>query len=102
MTGLAILALSCVTATWNQWRSTGQERWLAPAHLITSAHPVAAGSTAGSRLAETARSTIHLLPVLLSIEPVGTSTESDGEAPVVFPGYLLPDDNREEAAHGGS
>jgi hypothetical protein len=40
--------------------------------------------------------------VLLSIENAGTGAESDPETPVVFPGYLLPDDNHEEAAHGGS
>jgi hypothetical protein len=39
---------------------------------------------------------------LLSIEPLGTTIDSDGEAPVVFPGYLLPDDNHEEPAHEGS
>jgi hypothetical protein len=40
--------------------------------------------------------------VLLSIEPVGTTAESDAEAPVVFPGYLLPADTHEESAHEGS
>ena len=41
-------------------------------------------------------------PVLLSVEPVGTAVDSDTETPVVFPGYLLPDDNHEEPAHEGS
>jgi len=27
---------------------------------------------------------------------------ADGEVPVIFPGYVLPDDNLEEAAHEGS
>jgi hypothetical protein len=27
---------------------------------------------------------------------------ADAEVPVVFPGYLLPDNNREESAHEGS
>ncbi|MGO9596633.1 MAG: hypothetical protein ACLP7Q_01280 [Isosphaeraceae bacterium] len=40
------------------------------------------------------------LPVVLSIEPVGTRVESDAKTPVVFHGYLLPDDNREEPVHG--
>jgi hypothetical protein len=31
--------------------------------------------------------------ILLSIEPVGTAADSDTETPVVFPGYLLPDDH---------
>jgi hypothetical protein len=41
-------------------------------------------------------------PVLLSIEPVGSAPDSDAESPVVFPGYLLPDDSHEELAHEGS
>ena len=40
--------------------------------------------------------------VLLSIEPVGTAVDSDTETPVVFPGYLLPDDHHEEPVHEGS
>jgi hypothetical protein len=38
-------------------------------------------------------------PVLLSVEPVVPAVENDGIAPVVFPGYLLPDDNHEERGH---
>jgi hypothetical protein len=102
MTGFAILALSCVTATWNHWRSPGKQLWFAPTSLSTLAHPARPGSAAGTDLAETSQTATHLLPILLSIEPVGTSAEADVEAPVVFPGYLLPDDNREEPAHGGS
>jgi hypothetical protein len=102
LTGLAILALSCATATWNHWRSTAKQLWLAPAYVSASAHAAMPGAAAGTGLAETSRSATHLLPILLSIEPVGTSAESDVEARVVFPGYLLPDDNREEPAHGGS
>jgi hypothetical protein len=41
-------------------------------------------------------------PVLLSIEPVGTAVDCDAETPVVFPGYLLPDDHHEEPVHEGS
>ena len=70
-----------------------------PVSFGPSAKP---GSAAGTGLVEVSQSATHLLPVLLSIEPVGTSAESDVEAPVVFPGYLLPEDNREEPAHGGS
>jgi hypothetical protein len=40
--------------------------------------------------------------VLLSIEPAGSAVESDEDSPVVLPGYLLPDDLREEPAHEGS
>jgi hypothetical protein len=38
-------------------------------------------------------------PILLSVEPVGPAVENDAVAPVVFPGYLLPDDNHEERGH---
>jgi hypothetical protein len=41
-------------------------------------------------------------PVLLSIEPLNSTVDSEGETPVVFPGYLLPDDHHEESAHEGS
>jgi hypothetical protein len=40
--------------------------------------------------------------VLISIEPAVSANESESETPVVFPGYLLPDDHREEPAHEGS
>jgi hypothetical protein len=39
--------------------------------------------------------------VLLSIETTGAAADADNETPVVLPGYLLPDDNHEEAAHEG-
>jgi hypothetical protein len=41
-------------------------------------------------------------PVSLSIEPAGTAVDSDTKTPVVFPGYLLPDDHHEEPVHEGS
>ncbi|HZW32103.1 MAG TPA: hypothetical protein VFF52_15430 [Isosphaeraceae bacterium] len=41
------------------------------------------------------------LPEVLSIESVA-GTPADGEVPIVFPGYVLPDDSLEEPAHGGS
>jgi hypothetical protein len=91
-----------MTATISHCRSAGKELWHAPALLSVSGHPSESGPDAGTGLVETLQSATHLLPVLLSIEPVGTTADSDVEIPVVFPGYLLPDDNREEPAHGGS
>jgi hypothetical protein len=41
------------------------------------------------------------LPEVLSIESVA-GTPADAEVPIVFPGYVLPDDSLEEPAHGGS
>jgi hypothetical protein len=40
--------------------------------------------------------------VLISIEPAVGSNDAEVETPVVFPGYILPDDHREEPAHEGS
>jgi hypothetical protein len=40
--------------------------------------------------------------VVLSIESVAGAPASDAEVPIVFPGYVLPDDSLEEPAHEGS
>jgi hypothetical protein len=40
--------------------------------------------------------------VVLSAEGNGVVPGSDAEVPVVFPGYLLPVDSQEDAAHEGS
>jgi hypothetical protein len=50
----------------------------------------------------TSAATTSPAPILLSIEPVGTAVDSEIETPVVFPGYLLPDDYHEEPVHEGS
>jgi len=40
--------------------------------------------------------------VVLSVEPPAQVPGNDTEVPVVFPGYVLPDDSLEDAAHEGS
>jgi hypothetical protein len=40
--------------------------------------------------------------VALSTEPAPLVRGNDTEVPVVFPGYLLPDDSLEDSAHEGS
>jgi hypothetical protein len=40
--------------------------------------------------------------VVLSVEPPALVPGNDTEVPVVFPGYVLPDDSLEDAAHEGS
>jgi hypothetical protein len=40
--------------------------------------------------------------VLLSIEPALPSAGSEGDVPVVFPGYVLPVYSHEDRAHEGS
>ena len=40
--------------------------------------------------------------VVLSIEPATVAPGPETEVPVVFPGYVLPDDSLEESSHAGS
>jgi len=40
--------------------------------------------------------------VVLSVEPSAAASERECDAPVVLPGYLLPDDGHEESSHEGS
>jgi hypothetical protein len=40
--------------------------------------------------------------ISISIEPAALAPYAEAESPVVFPGYLLPDDGGEEPAHAGS
>ncbi len=74
---------------------------------LHSTRPLAAAEVgAYSRSIEASDSNADATPtaVLISIEPTGGAAEIEAEAetPVVFPGYLLPDDHREEAVHEGS
>ncbi len=45
---------------------------------------------------------LHPPVISISIEPVAGSSCSEAEPPVVFPGYLLPDNESEGPAHAGS
>jgi hypothetical protein len=45
---------------------------------------------------------LHPPVISISIEPVAGSSCSEAEPPVVFPGYLLPDNDSEGPAHAGS
>jgi hypothetical protein len=40
--------------------------------------------------------------IRISIEPPGLAPCAGAGSPVIFPGYLLPDDGCEEPAHAGS
>jgi hypothetical protein len=40
--------------------------------------------------------------ITLSVEPAITTPGTEPRVPVVFPGYVLPDDAREDTAHAGS
>jgi hypothetical protein len=57
---------------------------------------------AGRGRAGTAFRTVPAPAISISIEPAGLAPYAGAESPVVFPGYLLPDDGCEEPAHAGS
>jgi hypothetical protein len=40
--------------------------------------------------------------VVLSIEPAALGPAAEATVPVIFPGYVLPDDSREGFTHEGS
>jgi hypothetical protein len=40
--------------------------------------------------------------IVLSTEPAAVAPGSAAETPVIFPGYVLPDDSREDSLHEGS
>jgi hypothetical protein len=42
------------------------------------------------------------LGIIVSIDQAGLAADSDAAAPIVFPGYVLPDDSIEGLAHEGS
>jgi hypothetical protein len=64
-------------------------------HLAASADRVRASEPGTDGLGATGA-------VVLSTEPAGLVPGNDTEVPVVFPGYLLPDDSLEDSAHEGS
>jgi hypothetical protein len=102
--GSAFLALFSCVLVWNYWSSVVSSRPGSSvfssvsgdlARFAVSPHPPLQSEGYWGPVSSPA-------PVLLSIEPLGTTADSDSDPPVVFPGYLLPDDNHEEPAHEGS
>jgi hypothetical protein len=82
----------------------GTLAWISPA--LRGALPVfvaqtgrapGSGEVLGTARVSGARPTISI-----SIEPAALAPYAEAESPVVFPGYLLPDDGGEEPAHAGS
>ncbi len=65
--------------------------------LLGSVGPAAPVARVSSDMA----ATYHPPVISITIEPAGL-TPVEAEPPVVFPGYLLPDDGPEEQAHAGS
>jgi hypothetical protein len=104
--GYTLLGLLPLLLAWSHWtdaqsiRHTGSRLLSLPSHRSGRAAPDG-GTDPGAWISASAVTTSPA-PVLLSIEPVGTAVDSDIETPVVFPGYLLPDDYHEEPVHEGS
>ena len=101
LAGCTVLALLPIVILWSQHCFLGSRAWqpswafLSPAQAVRNDAAAALVTQEGPSAA-----VCPTLPVMLSIEPVGTRVESDAKTPVVFHGYLLPDDNREEPVHG--
>jgi hypothetical protein len=56
----------------------------------------------GERLSDAAPAVAEAATDAFATGPALGAPVADAEVPVVFPGYLLPDNNREEPAHEGS
>jgi hypothetical protein len=82
-----------LTLAWLPQMSPG--RWPA-----TTPQSVSARASRGSNCAAYAAAPPPAISI--SIEPAVLAPYADAESPVVFPGYLLPDDGCEEKAHAGS
>src|SRR5271166_5332677 len=107
--GYTLLGLLPLLLAWSHWTDArsiqhpGSRLLLLPSHRHRSGRAAPDGGTKPEAWnSASAAATTSLAPVLLSIEPVGTAVDSDTETPVVFPGYLLPDDHHEEPVHEGS
>ncbi len=104
--GYTLLGLLPLLLAWNHWTDAqsihhpGSRLLSLPLHRSEAEAPD--GETGPEAWNSPAPATTSPAPVLLSIEPVGTAVDSDTESPVVFPGYLLPDDHHEEPVHEGS
>jgi hypothetical protein len=96
---LALLSLSLVC---NPWLPTKGNRAFVTATLSFRAKQSRLTPISGIGNDESGEPSSPLPQVLLSIEPAGTAADLGSEISVVFPGYLLPDDNHEDPAHEGS
>jgi hypothetical protein len=107
LAGCVLLALMILGLAVNAWW-TSQTGWLLLAdHLSTRPGPTELADPKllpGRKppLNQWGGSVVCVPSLTLSIEPLTTTPSSDTEIPVVFPGYVLPDDNLEEPAHEGS
>ena len=102
----ALVGMLPLVLGWSRWNDAPSIRHLAiPLLSLPSPEPGQTEFTpkmdAGS-LVSGAVTTTSPASILLSIEPAGTAVDLETDTPVVFPGYLLPDDHHEEPVHEGS
>jgi hypothetical protein len=101
LAGCTLLAVLPIVILLSQQSFVRGAVWQSPWALLSAAQAVQSDPTAvGVSQEGSSAAVCPTLPVVLSIEPVGTRVESNTKTPVVFHGYLLPDDNREEPVHG--
>ena len=104
--GFILLGLLPLLLAWSHWTDAqsiqhpGSRLLSLPSHR--SGREAPDGGTDPEAGISASAATTSRAPVVLSIEPVGTAVDPDTETPVVFPGYLLPDDHHEEPVHEGS
>jgi hypothetical protein len=95
-----------VGASWSNWSSRAIGRPIAVTMAGTREDDDRAGALALRQSRPADRSSAgargRLPVVVLSIESVAGAPAADAEVPIVFPGYVLPDDSLEEPAHEGS
>ena len=101
-TVLALLPLVLALWSWPATRRSANPGLMSSRSRTSRSTAMDCRATGEAGIWTSAATPCPIPPVLLSVEPFGTSGDADGETPVVFPGYLLPDDNREEPAHEGS
>lgn len=101
LAGCTLLALLPIVILCSQQRFLSSMTCQSPWAFLFSEQAVPNDAPAALMTQDGASSAVcPTLPVVLSIEPVGTRVEPEAKTPVVFHGYLLPDDNREEPVHG--
>jgi hypothetical protein len=106
LAGYALLVVLPLLLAWSGLTNAQSTRFLSgrllsPSAQLSEREKLDGGMDLGARSSSSAVRASGS-PILLSIEPVGTAVDSDTETPVVFPGYLLPDDHHEEPVHEGS
>ena len=103
--GWSLLVVAAMAGTFTVgWTSRGGGLPLSPllgrTTLVRDGARPARAPEEGARPSEAGPAIVEAEP--FAVMPALSAPVADAEVPVVFPGYLLPDNNREEPAHEGS